>query len=449
MRSLLPRILSGIATAVLAMTAVLVIAPGGPLGVLLAAGAALLAGLTVTLVSMGPASESVRRMSDVVERVREGDFTARVPPDPVSELDRLASGINAMIARNRELIDRLSVSWEEQRAILSSLGEGVLVVSDSGTVSAANESFAGMACGGRDPVGSRVIRGVTSPGFRETILSALRGEPLPERLDAGERSFAVSMADVSGGGGKVFGFADVTGLTNLSRMKRELAESAAHELRTPLTAIRGYTETLLETASTEQADFLRIIERNTERLTRLAEDLRSLSELESTGMRLDIEELDAADVVSDVMELFSRRKPPGVELVFDRPETPMPVMADRFRMEQVLANLLENALMHTAEGTVTVALVGGGEEGLLEVSVTDTGRGIPAEHLERLFERFYVVDRARSRGRGGTGLGLAIVKHIMNMHGGRVTVWSAPGRGSTFTAAFRTPPGFNPGLTRG
>jgi len=229
-------------------------------------------------------------------------------------------------------------------------------------------------------------------------------------------------------------FHDLTRLKQLERTREEFVANVSHELRTPLSLIKGYVETLLDGArnNPEVAErFLKIIERNTHRLDLLIQDLLTISALESGRIKLNMQPVDLRAVADKVLgDLHAKAENKNVKLVNDLP--PLATTADANRLDQVFANLVDNAIKYgRANGTVTV----GGKKldaGRLELFVRDDGPGIPAESLPRVFERFYRVDKARSRDQGGTGLGLSIVKHIVQAHGGEVRVESEPGKGATF-----------------
>jgi two-component system phosphate regulon sensor histidine kinase PhoR len=225
----------------------------------------------------------------------------------------------------------------------------------------------------------------------------------------------------------------VTELRHLEQVRRDFVANVSHELRTPLTAIRGFAETLIgnDLSATEMRAQLEVILRNAERLENLIRDMRELSRIESRRVPLQPAEVDVVKITEAVltdMEPRLKERPMEASLV-DR--DPVPAWADRRALEQVLSNLLDNAVKYTDPGgRITVEVEARAE--VVAISVSDTGIGIPAEHRTRIFERFYRVDKARSRALGGTGLGLAIVKHLVQAMGGEIYVESDPGRGSTF-----------------
>jgi two-component system phosphate regulon sensor histidine kinase PhoR len=330
----------------------------------------------------------------------------------------------------------------QQQVLFNSMLEGLLLLDRHRKIYLANRAF-------KNLFGLKIeLRG-------KTVMEALRFHELDElvkRVEAeqqvfnyelklpelSERWLQVNAAIIANSAGEREGtilvFHDLTRLKQLERTREEFVANVSHELRTPLSLIKGYVETLLDGArgNPEVAErFLKIIERNTQRLDLLIQDLLTISALESERIKLNFQPMELRPLVEKV---FSDLKPPAenknVELDSQLPE--LTATADVNRLEQVLANLVDNAIKYgRAQGKV---IVGGKklDDGKLEIFVQDDGPGIPAESLDRVFERFYRVDKARSRDQGGTGLGLSIVKHIVQAHGGEVWVKSELGRGATF-----------------
>ena len=253
-----------------------------------------------------------------------------------------------------------------------------------------------------------------------------------------ERWLQVNAAAITNAAGEREGtilvFHDLTRLKQLERTREEFVANVSHELRTPLSLIKGYVETLLDGArdNPEVAErFLKIIERNANRLDLLIQDLLTISALESGRMKLELQPVELKSLAEKVLAfLHTKAENKSVTLVNELPE--LTANADANRLDQVLANLVDNAIKYgRPDGLVTV----GGkklDDGRLEIFVRDDGPGIPPEALDRVFERFYRVDKARSRDQGGTGLGLSIVKHIVQAHGGEVRCESKLGEGATF-----------------
>ena len=229
---------------------------------------------------------------------------------------------------------------------------------------------------------------------------------------------------------------DITEEKRVEAIKKDFVANVSHELRTPLASIKGYSETLLGGGMEDEetlTDFLRIIDKNATRMSRLINDLLILSRLESLQVPVEWDALDLEELFTSTLSGFKKQaRDKGITISLDVSEALPKVMGDRDRVEQVMVNLLDNAIKYTpVDGSVSVSVGRGAGE--VRVDITDTGLGIPTKDIPRIFERFYRVDKARSREMGGTGLGLAIVKHIIQVHNGRVWVESEPGRGSTFS----------------
>ena len=330
----------------------------------------------------------------------------------------------------------------QQEAVFNSMVEGLLLLDQSGRIRLANDAFG-------------ALFGVAADVRGKTIMEALRLHELAELSDflgtekqvsgfelkltgPPERWLQINGAGIFSGAGERHGtmlvFHELTRLKQLESARKEFVANVSHELRTPLSLIKGYVETLLDGARDNPevaVKFLQTIDRNAERLKLLIEDLLTLSQLESGRVKLDLQQVALRPAVEEVFADFkSRADARSVKLIDEAPD--LNVRADAGRLEQVLGNLIDNAIKYgRAEGSVTVgARPTGGEQ--VEVFVRDDGPGIPPEALPRVFERFYRVDKARSREQGGTGLGLSIVKHLVQSHQGRVWAESQLGQGATF-----------------
>jgi two-component system phosphate regulon sensor histidine kinase PhoR len=330
----------------------------------------------------------------------------------------------------------------QQQVLFNSMIEGLLLLDRTQKIYLANRAFKSL-------FGLKVeLRG-------KTILEALRLHELDDLVkrvqaegqvfdhelklpDLNERWLRVNAAVISNSAGEREGtilvFHDLTRLKQLERTREEFVANVSHELRTPLSLIKGYVETLLDGARNDPAiaeRFLKIIERNTQRLDLLIQDLLTISALESGRMKLNLQPVELRPLVEKIFsDLHAKAENKNVSLLNELPG--FTARADGNRLDQVFANLVDNAIKYgRAEGRVTV---GGNklDDGKLEMFVRDDGPGIPPEALDRVFERFYRVDKARSRDQGGTGLGLSIVKHIVQAHGGEVWVKSEIGKGATF-----------------
>ena len=330
----------------------------------------------------------------------------------------------------------------QQQVLFNSMLEGLLLLDRNRKIYLVNRAF-------------KNLFGLKTELRGKTIVEALRLHELDELIlrveaeqqvldyeiklpDLNERWLQVNAAVITNAAGERDGtilvFRDLTRLKQLERTREEFVANVSHELRTPLSLIKGYVETLLDGArdNPEVAErFLKIIDRNAQRLDLLIQDLLTISALESGRIKLDVQPVNLGALVGKVFtDLHSKAENKNVELINELPE--LTVNADANRLDQVFANLVDNAIKYgRANGSVRVGAKTL-EDGTLEVFVRDDGPGIPAESLDRVFERFYRVDKARSRDQGGTGLGLSIVKHIVQAHRGEVRVESGPGTGATF-----------------
>ena len=329
-----------------------------------------------------------------------------------------------------------------QDALFDSMIEGVLVLDPTGRVQFANRAFAQMFATTGVLRGKTLLEVVRLEKVAELVArTTYEGRVVDQELkmsDADDRWLHVNAAALTNVDrqrlGTILVFHDVTRIKQLERTREEFVANVSHELRTPLSLIKGFVETLLDGAKDNPevaTRFLQTIDRNARRLDLLIQDLLTISELESGRMQLTLQPVALRPIVEEVFTgLKERAAQRRMNLINSLPD--LQARADGDRVEQVLANLVGNAVKYGRDGgTVTV----GGRataDGKVEVFVQDDGPGIPADALERVFERFYRVDKARSREQGGTGLGLAIVKHIVQSHGGTVWAQSEVGRGATF-----------------
>jgi two-component system phosphate regulon sensor histidine kinase PhoR len=252
-----------------------------------------------------------------------------------------------------------------------------------------------------------------------------------EEVLFGEKSILCQAAFLSAQEGVVVTLYDITEIQNLARIKKDFVLNVSHELRTPLTAIKGYAEALEDEGAARTRNYAETIIRHTDRLIRIVEDLIALATLEEKGLAYEPERVGLKEIAVNVVKLFEpKAKEKNLELRLEAAADLPLIYGDPFRLEQMFVNLVDNAVKYTEKGSVWVRLAKA-ETGVV-VEVGDSGIGIPEDDQSRVFERFYVVDKSRSRKTGGTGLGLSIVKHIVLLHGGRVDLRSSPGVGSRF-----------------
>jgi two-component system phosphate regulon sensor histidine kinase PhoR len=391
-------------------------------------------------------SQPLQEMRQGAERFAAGDFSHRLPiPDSI-ELASLALTLNRMAAQLAEQIAVIMQQRNEQEAILESMHEGVLALDTQErviTVNRAAEALLGvLATQAKGHTIQEVVRNVALQRLLAAALHSTEAATADIVLRGSEERFlqatATALRDAQGRDiGVLVVLNDVTQLRRLENIRRDFVSNVSHELKTPITSIKGFVETLRDGALEDRAQaerFLGIIARHAERLHAIIEDLLALSRLEqgSDSYEIPRSESSLTDVIqAAILDCAARAEAQHVTVI--------PTCAAELRaavnaplLEQALVNLLDNAITYSNPDSRVWVHVRQ-EDSMLIIDVRDQGVGIPYDHLDRIFERFYRVDKARSRERGGTGLGLAIVKHIVQVHGGQVSVTSTVGQGSTFT----------------
>jgi len=386
-------------------------------------------------------SGPVAAMRQTAELYASGDFTRHTDIPDSAELAALASAMNSMADQLREKIETITLERNELAAVLAGMVEGVLAVDSQARIVSINK--AASECLGVDEHASKgrmvheVVRYHGLQNFVEKAVSSTSAETEDIVLtDEDGKAFQLKSARLPDGGAVIV-MNDITKLRRLENMRRDFVANVSHELRTPVTSIKGFVETLLEHGATdpdESRRFLDIIARHTDRLNAIIDDLLSLSRIEedSEKGRITLSRENIKKVLNAAIDLSAakaRQKDIVLRLSCD---DALEADMNGLLIEQAIVNLIDNAVKYSSPGSA-VLVEAVKTSGPLEISVSDEGCGIAPEHLGRIFERFYVVDKARSRKLGGTGLGLAIVKHIAQSHGGKVNVWSEVGKGSKFT----------------
>ena len=378
-------------------------------------------------------SQPVVELRDVARAIASGDLHRRPALSAPGEVGDLATALHRMAEQLATRLDALEADDQLMTAVLESLEEGVIALDERGTVIRINER-------------ARSLLGTTmtlpfprellprDPALREAIELALTGATTPSaEVTLHDRTVAVASRPLRTGGGVVT-VLDLTMLRRLEKIRRDFVANVSHELKTPLTAVSGYAETLLDDGipQEQRRRFVQTIHDNATRMQRIVDDLLDLSRIESGGWRPVVAQVDVAGMVQDVFTAVqSAASAKGLALVAEVGPDATHVRVDPTAFRQILTNLVENAVRYTREGSVAVR-TRKSDDGVW-VDVSDTGIGIAAEHLPRIFERFYRVDAGRSRAEGGTGLGLAIVRHLVDAHGGRVEASSVVGRGTTIS----------------
>ncbi|HEV8264520.1 MAG TPA: ATP-binding protein [Gemmatimonadales bacterium] len=360
---------------------------------------------------------------------------------PDVRIPELARHVDALREMHEELERRFAAlrrEREESRTLLEALTDGVVAADDRGTIVSSNAAARRLLGYGAAESLPPLAQLFHDQPHRSLVRELLAGRPVERReLILGERTVLVSGRPLEGGG-TLLVLSDVTDVRRLEAVRRDFVANVSHELKTPLTAIAGYAETLVHEApaGSQPASFAHTIVQNARRMQHLVDDLLDLSRIESGGWRPQPRVVEVEAAARDAWSSFSERAR-GASVRFEttvaRDALAVPVDPDSLR--QIFTNLFDNALRHTPRGGV-IRVAAELEKDGIALSVADTGSGIPAEHLSRIFERFYRVDPGRAREQGGTGLGLAIVKHLVEAHGGRVDAESVIGRGTTISMLF-------------
>jgi two-component system phosphate regulon sensor histidine kinase PhoR len=414
----------------------------------LASGLAFLFALLVAAVAAQWTAHRLERIVDVAARIADGDLQARILETSQDEVGRVAGAIDKTARRVEQSFAAVRSSQRQLETLLNSMQDAVIAVSADGLVQWANQPMDRLV-----PQGTRlhqpVVETIRDPDFLATVKEATATREVKTARATSivpGRAFDVTAAPLPDGGA-VAVLRDLTETERVEKTRRDFIANVSHELRTPLTSIQGYAETLLDTSSDNGAptrEFLEIIRKNSSRMSRLTEDLLTLARVESGETRFESESVPPAELLHDAEESFREiARTHGIDLqiqdsqIQDSPMQDSPIqnlpqiLADREAIHQVFSNLIDNALKYGASGG-RIVLGARAVPHAVEFFVQDFGAGIASEHLPRLFERFYRVDKARSRESGGTGLGLAIAKHIMLAHGGSIRAESELAHGSTF-----------------
>ena len=391
----------------------------------------------------------IRKMEVFTRKVLNGETPGTLMSESTDELGQLTKNINCLIRQQQERIRFANEEKRKLEAAFAAMMEGVLILDSNNRIEVLNDSLMNIL-GRRD---TDLINKTPLEVFRNVELqNALEcfketGRPVLQEITLGNVPPIILDVNISpiqglsGGDEKtMMVFHEVTRLKKLEKIREDFVANVTHEIKTPLTAIIGFIETLEEGAiedRTTAEKFLRIISEHAQRLNRLVNGLLTLSSIELGEIQLHLEGISVADVVKNILPVIQAKAGEKKLIIHDDIPTELPlIMADRDRVAQVILNILDNAVKFTPEGgriSITASEDGGG---FVVVRIADTGIGIPASEIPRLGERFYRVDKTRSRELGGIGLGLSIVKHFMKAHQGRVEIESSPGKGTTVSLYF-------------
>jgi two-component system, OmpR family, phosphate regulon sensor histidine kinase PhoR len=392
----------------------------------------------------------IRRMTEMAKQLAKGSLKREADVDPNDELGKLSKAIAEIGTELRNKIEEISKEKDYLQTVLRGMMEGVLVVDGRGRILTVNDALRNLLSLSStliDRTPLELIRNSELEGAIRRVIETGKTVTLELNLpSSGGKTFEVNVVGISpppegadiqrqAVRGAITVFHDITRLKELEKIRQDFVANVSHELRTPLTTIKGYAETLLGGALKEEVapQFVEIINRHADRLTKIVEDLLMLSKVESKQFQLKPERLPVAELINDVVDFVKKAAEKKKISIIQRDiPSSLYVEADRTYLEQVFTNLLDNAIKYTSEGgQVTVSAIEKDQKEI-QISIEDNGIGIPKEDIRRIFERFYRVDKGRSKELGGTGLGLSIVKHILQAHGGKIWAESQLGKGSTF-----------------
>ncbi|MCY8473431.1 two-component system histidine kinase PnpS [Bacillus halotolerans] len=393
---------------------------------------------------------SIEAATNMATELSKGNYDARTYGGYIRRSDKLGRAMNSLAVDLMEMTRTQEMQRDRLLTVIENIGSGLIMIDGRGFINLVNRSYAKQFHVNPNQMLRRlyhdafeheeVIQLVEEIFMTETKKCKLLR--LPIKIE--RRYFEVDGVPIMGPDdewkGIVLVFHDMTETKKLEQMRKDFVANVSHELKTPITSIKGFTETLLDGAMEDKealSEFLSIILKESKRLQSLVQDLLDLSKIEQQNFTLSIETFDAAKMLADIETLLKHKATErGISLQLNVPKDPLYVAGDPHRLKQVFLNLVNNALTYTPEkGSVAINVKPGETE--IQIEVSDTGIGIQKEEIPRIFERFYRVDKDRSRNSGGTGLGLAIVKHLIEAHEGKIDVTSEPGRGTVFTVTLK------------
>ena len=404
---------------------------------------AILAAMVATALQRRSFMHGLRKTEEMARAIVTGRQPQSEPWLATSDFSQVAQELERMWREQQTLRGDIQEQRYNLHAILASMVEGVVVVDSNQVIRSMNDSFRAMFSLDTEPIGQTVVRATRQAALSELIRAAAKGQTVEVREIAvahpgspvAERFLSVNAVPMRDEAGEVTGVVavlhDVSRVKQLEEVRRQFVANVSHELRTPLSIFHGYLETLMESPDLTQEEtdgYLRIMSKHSRRLQLLLDDLLILARLEARTDPLDIQPLSLRIFLQKILEEWEPRLREKKVSLDVKPEVEN-IPADPFRLEQVIGNLLENAIKYSPPGAeINLRALAVGDR--VELRVEDTGVGIPPGDLSHVFERFYRVEKARSRESGGTGLGLSIVKHIIGLHGGEVRAESTFGKGT-------------------
>lgn len=376
-------------------------------------------------------SNPIIEITKASKKVASGDLKVRVVVPDSGELKDLASNFNNMIEKLKNLVDNISEQKDIMNTVIESIDEGIILIDAKGKIKIANSAFKKII-NNDDIIGKNYWELLMSYELNNLMDKFKKGkEPISNKIQINNKYFIVNISLIERTDDILISLFNITDMEKAYIMKRDFIANVSHELRTPLTSIKGFIETLEEEVDSNNMRYVDIIKKHTERMIRVVNDLQILSKFEALENKIKLEKVDLKNIANNVILILRKKaERKGLELRVEIDDDVTSIDGDEFEIEQMLINLIENAIKYTEKGFIKLDI--GDENNRINIEVSDTGIGIPDNDIDRIFERFYVVDKSRSRETGGTGLGLSIVKHIINSHNGDIMVYSKVGQGTKF-----------------
>lgn len=362
-----------------------------------------------------------------ISKIVKGEFKDKIiiKDEQFKEID---NNLDILGENIKNLLNQVDIDKDRLNSILSSTDEVIFVLDKHGKITFANKKFEEFF-NEKNCINKfywSIIKDLDILTFIETGLKREYFEK--KEFEKLNRFYIISKSPIEKTEEKVFTIFDITSIKKFEEIKRDFVKDASHELKTPITVIKGFIETIEDEVKNKK--YIEIIKRNLDRMINIINDLLTLSKLEDKK-DIEIKEFDFKNTLQNVLKLFEKKiKDKGLDLILELKSEDTKILGDEFKIEQVLINLIDNAINYTDKGFIKISFFKDNENAYFEIE--DSGIGIPKEHIDRIFERFYVVDKSRSRKSGGTGLGLSIVKHIILLHKGKIEVKSELGKGTKF-----------------
>ncbi len=376
-------------------------------------------------------SKPIKEIAELSKNISSGDFNIKIPVSQrEDEIGILSRNFNDMIEKLKKMFTELIEEKEKLKKIVSSLDEPLALINKDGKIYVANKSFLKLTS--QESIDNKFYWEILRDSKINSLIEKAKNEKhgFIFEVQISDKFYLLGITYIKSSDELILIFQDITEFKKLEQLKREFIVNVTHELKTPLTSIKGYIETLEDEVDGKAKRYVDILKRNTERLINLVNDLLTLSELDEKERKLNLVDYDLIKIVNNVVLIFKEKaEEKGLKLSISTPDE-LKIKCDPFKLEQLLINLIDNAIKYTEKGEVKVEINDLGSS--IELRVKDTGIGIPEESIPRIFERFYVVDKSRSRSLGGTGLGLSIVKHIVLKHNGEIKVKSEKNKGTEF-----------------